>query len=63
VPKAVDADGISYWLLARRRLITICPAVFSPFLSIRPTFLAVFDAGLMADAGGEKRASRSGCQD
>jgi hypothetical protein len=34
-----------------------------PLLSIRPTFLSVFDAGLVTDAGGEKRASRSGCQD
>ena len=28
------------------------------FLSIRPPLLSVFDAGLVADAGGEKRATR-----
>jgi hypothetical protein len=33
-----------------------------PLLSIRPPLLSIFDAGLVADAGGEKRASRSGCQ-
>ena len=30
--------------------------------SIGPPLLSVFDAGLVADAGGEKRASRSCCQ-
>ena len=33
-----------------------------PVLSIRPPVLPVFDAGLVADAGGKKRARRSGCQ-
>ena len=33
-----------------------------PLLSIRPPVLAVFDAGLVADAGGVKRASRRGYQ-
>jgi hypothetical protein len=30
--------------------------------SIRPPLLSIFDTRLVADAGGEKRASRSGCQ-
>ena len=34
-----------------------------PLLSICPPLLSIFDARLVADAGGEKRASRSGCQD
>ena len=33
-----------------------------PLLSICPPVLSIFDARLVADAGGEKRASRSGCQ-
>jgi hypothetical protein len=44
-------------------LVTWRAAFLPPLLSIRPPLLSVFDAGLVADAGGEKRASRSGCQD
>jgi hypothetical protein len=48
------------WLrLSLPPLLTIRPTI----LSIRATLLSVFDAGLVADAGGEKRASSSGCQD
>ena len=39
-------------------VLTIRP----PLLSIRPPVLSIFDARLVADAGGKKRASRSGCQ-
>ena len=38
-------------------------AVLPPLLPIRPPLLSIFDAGLVADAGREKRASRSGCKD
>ena len=38
--------------------LSIRPAL----LSICPPVLSIFDARLVADAGGEKRASRSGCQ-
>ena len=38
-------------------------AVLPPLLPIRPSLLSIFDAGLVADAGREKRASRSGCKD
>ena len=38
------------------------PSIRPPLLSIRPPFLSIFDARLVTDAGGEKRASRSGCQ-
>ena len=34
-----------------------------PVLAVFPSILSTFDAGLVAGAGGEKRAGRSGCQD
>ena len=43
-------------LSIRPPLLSICP----PVLSICPPVLSIFDARLVADAGGEKRASRSG---
>lgn len=46
-----------------RAVLPLLLAVRPPILSIRPPILSVFDAGLVADAGGEKRAGRSGCQD
>ena len=38
------------------------PSIRPPLLSICPPVLSIFDTRLVADAGGEKRASRSGCQ-
>jgi hypothetical protein len=38
-------------------------SILPPLLSILPSILSTFDAPLVAGAGEEKRASRSGCQD
>jgi hypothetical protein len=54
------------WALAGSLIRAVLPlllAVLPPILSICPPILSVFDAGLVANAGGEKRAGRSGCQD
>ena len=66
-PGAVNVSG-SVTLRVVRRL-SIRPALLSILLSIRPALLSIlpsilstFDAGLVAGAGGGKRASRSGCQ-
>ena len=52
------------------RRLSIRPPLLSILLSIRPTLLSVlpsilstFDAGLVAGAGGGKRASRRGYQE
>ncbi len=55
-PGAVNVGG-SVTLRVFRR-----PSIRPPLLSICPSLLSIFDARLVADAGGEKRASRSGCQ-
>ena len=55
-PGAVNVGG-SVTLRVFRRL-----SIRPPLLSICPPVLSIFDARLVADAGGEKRASRSGCQ-
>ena len=56
--------GLVFWGLGcLRAVLPLLLAVRPPILSIRPPILSVFDAGLVADAGGEKRAGRSGCQD
>ena len=47
------------WL---RAFLSIRLPIRPPLLSIRPPVLPVFDAGLVADAGGEKGASRRGYQ-
>jgi hypothetical protein len=39
-------------------LLSIRPPVLTPLLTILSAVLPVFDACLMADAGGEKRANR-----
>jgi hypothetical protein len=57
VPRGAVNVGGSVTLRVLRRL-SIRPAL----LSICPPVLSIFDARLVADAGGEKRASRSGCQ-
>ena len=44
-------------------VLSILPSILPPLLSILPSILSTFDAPLVAGAGGEKRASRSGCQD
>lgn len=45
---------------------SVIPAVVPPVPAVVPPVHTVFDAGLVAvsrsDAGGEKRASRSGCE-
>jgi hypothetical protein len=49
----------------RRCLRFFVPLILSirpPLLSICPPVLSIFDPRLVADAGGEKCASRSGCQ-
>ena len=53
------SDGPICWA---RGLLGIRVAGLPPLLSIRPSVLPVFDAGLVAYAGGEKRASRRGYQ-
>jgi hypothetical protein len=45
-----------------RFFLPLLLSIRPPLLSIRPPLLPVFDAGLVADAGGEKRASRRGYQ-
>ena len=57
VPRGAVNVGGSVTLRVFGRL-SIRPAL----LSICPPVLSIFDARLVADAGGEKRASRSGCQ-
>ena len=55
--------GLVFWGLGcLRAVLPLLLAVRPPILSIRPPVLPVFDAGLVADAGGEKRASRRGYQ-
>ncbi len=44
------------WL---RFFLPLLLSIRPPLLPIRPPVLPVFDAGLMADAGGKKRARRS----
>ena len=44
-------------------LLSMLPSILPPLLSMLPSILSTFDAPLVAGAGGEKRASRSGCQD
>ena len=41
-----------------RFFLPLLLSIRPPVLSIRPPVLPVFDAGLVADAGGKKRASR-----
>ena len=51
--------GLVFWGLGcLRAFLPLLLAVRPPILSIRPPILSVFDAGLVADAGGEKRATR-----
>ena len=50
-------------LSIRPPLLSILLSIRPPLLSILPSILSTFDARLVADAGGEKRAGRSGCQD
>ena len=45
-----------------RFFLPLLLSIRPPLLSIRPPVLPVFDAGLVADAGGEKGASRRGYQ-
>ena len=53
-------NELVFWSLGcLRAFLSIRP----PLLSILPSILSTFDAPLVAGAGGEKRASRSGCQD
>ena len=56
-PRGAVNVGGSVTLRVVRRL-----SIRPPLLSICPPVLSIFDARLVADAGGEKRASRSGCQ-
>jgi hypothetical protein len=59
IPNGAIYAGVrtnSYTALASRR-------ENDPIAGFRGPLLSMFDAGLVADAGGEKRASRSGCQD
>ena len=51
--------GLGCWRAFLPLLLSIRP----PILSILASILSTFDAGLVAGAGGEKRAGRSGCQD
>ena len=51
--------GLGCWRAVLPLLLSIRP----PILAVFPSILSTFDAGLVAGAGGEKRAGRSGCQD